>query len=56
MKNTGEFERFDAGMRTVLTVSREELKKREAEWKKERAEKRATKASSPASAAPAKPA
>jgi hypothetical protein len=54
MKQPKEFERFDAGMKVVLSVSREELKRREAEWKQERAEKRATKAASPAPVVPAK--
>jgi ribosomal protein L29 len=48
MNGKEEFEKFDQGMRQVLSVSREELKRREEEWKKEQAEKRATKASSPA--------
>jgi hypothetical protein len=38
MKQTArEFERFDAGVRKILTVSREELKRREEEWKRQRA-------------------
>lgn len=38
MKRTAqEFERFDATIRRVLSVSRDELKKREAEWKRQRA-------------------
>jgi hypothetical protein len=48
-----EFERFDQGMRQVLSVSREELKKREDEWKKEKARKRAVKAVSRAPASSA---
>lgn len=31
-----EFEQFDATVRKVLSVSREELKRREIEWKRER--------------------
>lgn len=31
-----EFEEFDATVRKVLSVSREELKRREAEWKRQR--------------------
>ena len=30
-----EFEKFDAGVRKILSVSREELKRREEEWRKE---------------------
>lgn len=48
------FQKFDTGMRTVLSVSREEFKRREEEWKQKRAEKRATKAASRAPAVPAK--
>ena len=45
-----EFEKFDNGMKTVLSVSREELKRREEEWKKTREAKRKPKApASPAS-------
>jgi len=36
MKNNAEFERFDAGVRKMLSVSREELKRREEEWKREK--------------------
>ena len=31
-----EFEKFDATVRKVLSVSREELKRREEEWKRQR--------------------
>lgn len=31
-----EFHKFDAVMRKILTVSKEELKKREKEWKRKR--------------------
>lgn len=42
MKNSTEFEKFDTVVKKVLTVSHEELKRREAEWKKKRkAKKRA---------------
>lgn len=34
MKNP-EFDKFDAGVRKILSVSREELKRREEEWRKE---------------------
>jgi hypothetical protein len=46
-----EFEKFDTGMKQVLSVSREELKKREEEWKRNQpAKKRGRpKASSPVS-------
>lgn len=43
-----EFERFDATVRKVLSVSHEELKRREAEWKRQRAKKKRAK-TSPAS-------
>jgi hypothetical protein len=35
-----EFSKFDAVMRKVLTVSHEELKRREKQWKRNRAKKR----------------
>ena len=35
-----EFERFDNAVRKLLTVSKEELLKREAEWKRKRAQKK----------------
>jgi hypothetical protein len=38
-----EFERFDNAVRQVLTVSKEELLKREAKWKRARARKKRTK-------------
>ena len=34
--NNSEFEKFDATVRKVLSVSHEELKRREAEWKRQR--------------------
>lgn len=34
-----EAKRFDAGVRKILSVSRDELKRREEQWKRERAEK-----------------
>lgn len=49
-KTRSEFERFDATMRKVLSVSHEELKRREEEWKRERANKKRAK-TSPASRA-----
>jgi hypothetical protein len=33
---TPEWKRFNAAMRTILSVSHDELKRREAEWKKNR--------------------
>ena len=39
-----EFEKFDAVMRQVLSVSHNELKKREKEWKKRRKVKKLAKA------------
>lgn len=35
-KTLSESERFDAALTRVLSVSHEELKRREAEWRKER--------------------
>jgi hypothetical protein len=43
-------EKFDAVLRKVLSVPREELKRREAEWKRNRARKKRAK-TSPASRA-----
>lgn len=39
MANETESSRFDAGVRKILSVSRDELKRREEQWKKERAGK-----------------
>jgi hypothetical protein len=47
MKNT-EFGKFDAGVRKMLSVSRDELQRREKAWKEERARKKRAK-TSPAS-------
>jgi hypothetical protein len=44
---SSEFSKFDSAMRKILTVSREELKRREEEWKRLRQQKR--KAKPPAS-------
>jgi hypothetical protein len=41
MKN--EFDKFDATLRKVLSVSREELQRREKEWKQKRAGKKRAK-------------
>jgi hypothetical protein len=54
MNRENEFTRFDAGVRQILSVSREELKRREEEWKQEQAEKKRAKSSSHAPAVPAK--
>lgn len=35
-KANPEFERFDTAVRQILTVSHDELKRREEEWKRER--------------------
>jgi U3 small nucleolar ribonucleoprotein component len=45
-----EFEKFDAAVRKILTVSHEELQRRDKEWKRKRARKKRAK-SSPASRA-----
>jgi len=45
-----EFDKFDATVRKVLSVSHEELQRREREWKRKRARKKRAKAS-PASRA-----
>lgn len=44
-KSNPEFERFDATMRKVLTVSHEELKRREEKWRRGRAKKKRAKTS-----------
>jgi U3 small nucleolar ribonucleoprotein component len=43
-----EFEKFDATVRQVLSVSHDELKRREKAWKRKRAKKKRSK-TSPAS-------
>ena len=45
MGKLSEFQTFDGTMRKILSVSHEELKKREEEWKRERAKKKRAKAS-----------
>lgn len=45
-----EAEKFDAVVRTLLSVSREEIKKRDKEWRRKRARKKQAK-TSPASRA-----
>lgn len=49
-KTNTDFEKFDSTVRKVLSVSREELQRREKEWKRKRAQKRRAKIS-PASRA-----
>jgi hypothetical protein len=39
-KQDTEFENFDAGVRKILSVSRDELKRREEQWQRERADKK----------------
>lgn len=41
--DVSEFGKFDAVMRKVLSVSHDELKKREAKWKKQREKKKRAK-------------
>jgi hypothetical protein len=48
--HTNEFEKFDAVMKKVLSVSHDELKRREKEWNRKRAQKKRAK-TSPASRA-----
>jgi hypothetical protein len=48
MKTKTEFDRFDAVVRKVLSVSHDELLNREKEWKRKRAKKKRAK-TSPAS-------
>jgi hypothetical protein len=38
-----EFQQFDAAMRTILTVSKTELQKREKDWKRKKARKKRAK-------------
>ena len=54
--NSTEFQNFDATVRRVLSVSHDELVRREKEWKKqrERAKKKRAKASASARASSAK--
>ena len=39
MKSTPESKRFDAALTKVLSVTKEELQRREEEWKKQRKQK-----------------
>ena len=41
--DTSEFGKFDTAMRKILSVSHDELKKREAKWKRQRAKKKRAK-------------
>jgi hypothetical protein len=50
VNTASEFDKFDATVRKVLSVSREELQKREREWKRSRAQKKRAR-TSPASRA-----
>ncbi len=43
MREESEFAKFDAVMRQILSVPHDELKRREAEWKKRRKAKRRAK-------------
>jgi hypothetical protein len=45
MKSSCEFEKFDATVRKVLSMSRDEFLRREREWKKKRAQKKRAKTS-----------
>ncbi len=49
-QSSAEFQQFDVVMRKVLSVSHEELKRREEQWKRDRAKKKRAKIS-PASRA-----
>jgi hypothetical protein len=42
---TSEFQNFDGVVRKILSVSREELRKREKDWKRKRARKKRAKLS-----------
>ena len=50
--DSSEFQKFDAVMRKVLSVSHDELQQREKEWKRKRAKKKRAK-TAPASRASA---
>ncbi len=50
MKEDSDFQKFDAGVRKILSVSHDELKRREEQWKRDRAAKKRAK-TSPASRA-----
>jgi len=40
MRSSKEFENFDTAMHKVISVSREELKRREDQWKREHPKKK----------------
>jgi len=44
MKDKSESERFDVALSKILSVSHDELKRREEEWKKQRKRNKQTKA------------
>jgi hypothetical protein len=44
METPSEFQKFDGVVKKLLTVSRKELRKREAQWKRKRAKKKRAKA------------
>jgi len=50
LKNLNEAEKFDVVVRKLLSVSHEEIKKRDVEWRRKRARKKRAK-TSPASRA-----
>lgn len=50
-KVQSEFEKFDASMHRIISVSHEELKRRESEWKKQRKRKKRPKSASHAARA-----
>jgi len=52
--SNSEFERFDATVRKVLSVSHDELKRREKVWKRNKARRKRTKASRSARASAGK--
>jgi hypothetical protein len=53
-QETSESEKFDAVVRRLLSVSHEEIKKRDKEWHRKRAQKKRAKASAASRASPAK--
>ena len=55
MKSNPEFEKFNAVMTKVLSVSHDELQKREKEWKRKRARKKRAKTSPASHASATKP-
>jgi hypothetical protein len=49
MAKTSEFKKFDDAVKTILKVSKPELKKREEEWQQNKASKKKRDRSDPAS-------